>query len=124
MFAASTFKQEKGSKEIKEITDQFVESSGLIFCVPEYNGSIPPIVTNLIAWISVSTEYWKDGFKDKTCFIASSSEGDAAKFHIAMKNQLEHLGSVVIPESISVYSSNPYNSKSTRKILKYFVKLL
>ena len=67
LFTASTFKQEKGSKEIKEITDQFIESSGLIFCSPEYNGSIPPIVTNLIAWISVSTDYWKDGFKNKIC---------------------------------------------------------
>ena len=78
----------------------------------------------MIAWISVSTDYWRDGFNKKISLIASSSGGGGAKYFIAMKNQLEHLGSVVMPRGIQISSSNPLNEESTKKILKHFINLL
>jgi len=126
LFEAKTYESYKSSikDSIDEIINKFINSKGLIFCAPEYNGSIPPIVTNFIAWISVTTDYWRDGFKDKFGLIASSSGGEAVKYNIAMKNQLEHLGVVVLPRTINVSSNKPFNNNSAEKILLKFANLL
>ena len=126
LFSASDYERlkQKHSSDIREITDLLVKADGVIICAPEYNGSIPPIVTNAIAWISVTTEYWRDAFVDKIGLIASSSGGPAIKYNTAMKNQLEHLGMVVIPRMINVSSSNPLKTESASKILKQFINLI
>ena len=41
---------------VESLTKQFSSHKGLIICGPEYNGYTPPIITNAIAWISVSTD--------------------------------------------------------------------
>ena len=66
LFVASTYEDNKVKYKdiISKITDELVNADGIIFCAPEYNGSIPPILTNMIAWISVSTEYWRDSFSN------------------------------------------------------------
>ena len=88
------------------------------------DSSTPPIINNAIAWISTSTDYWRDAFKDKIALIGTSSGGPGSKFITTMKIQLEHLGCVVMPRSISVNKSNPLNLESANKILSQFAKLL
>ena len=126
LFVASDYEKLKQEhlNDIKNITDLLVEAQGVIICSPEYNGSIPPIVTNAIAWISVSTEYWRDAFANKIGLIATSSGGPAIKYNVAMKNQLEHLGMVIIPRMVKVSSSNPLKKESASKILKQFLNLI
>ena len=114
----------KFSSTVEFITDKFVESDGLIVCAPEYNGSIPPIVNNTIAWISMSTKYWRDAFSNKIGLVCTHSGGDGSKFIIAMKLQLEHLGVIVFPRNISVSESKKFNNESCLKVLKQFIKLL
>ena len=50
---------------ISELVSKFENVDGFIFCAPEYNGSIPPILSNLISWISVSTDQWREVFNGK-----------------------------------------------------------
>ncbi len=126
LFMASdynNYKDDIGTK-INYIVKELLNSDGIIVCAPEYNGCIPPIVTNMISWISVSTKNWRDGFINKVSLVASHSGGAANKFNIAMKNQLEHLGSVVFPRFICVNDENPLKENSVRKILKDFINLL
>jgi len=47
----------------KELSDEFNKADAFIFCAPEYNGGSPPILTNAITWVSLSTDNWRDGFK-------------------------------------------------------------
>ena len=115
---------ESDKKSIYAITKMLINSNGLIICAPEYNGSIPPIITNMIAWVSVSTDYWKDGFNNKKGFIATSSGGPGLKFLNVMKIQLEHLGMEVYADSISVNSKNPLDYKKAEKILKQFISII
>ena len=126
LFSASDYEKlkQKHLNDIKNITDLLVKADGVIICAPEYNGSIPPIVTNAIAWISVTTEYWRDAFVNKIGLIATSSGGPAIKYNIAMKNQLEHLGMVVIPRMINTSSRNPLKAETASKILKQFINLI
>ena len=114
----------QNEETINKLSKYFIETDGIIFCAPEYNGSIPPIVVNAIAWISVTTENWRDGFNNKIALICTSSGGPGMKFLSSMRLQLEHLGSIVLPRTISINKSNPLNEDSAGKILNQFIKLL
>ena len=78
LFNPSTLEIDKADnlKDIITITDKMISSDAFIICAPEYNGNVPPVLSNAIAWISVSTNYWKDGFKNKYFLIGSSSGGN------------------------------------------------
>ena len=108
---------------IKKLTKHFINNQGIIICAPEYNGSTPPIVNNAIAWISTTTKYWRDAFNNKIALIATNSGGPGTKYITIMKLQMEHLGCIVMPRSISANESNPLNIESTKKILKKFIDL-
>ena len=56
--------------------------------------------------------------------FACGSGGDAVKYIVAMKNQLEHLGVVVLPRTINVSSNKPFNHTTVEKILLKFANLL
>ena len=120
----SNFIDPHNIKIVEKITKYFVDYQGIIICAPEYNGSIPPIITNAISWISTSTDYWRDAFLHKIGLVATSSGGPGNKFLTTMKIQLEHLGTVVIPRFISVNSSSPLKKDSAEKILKQFINLI
>lgn len=109
---------------IEKLTNEFIESQGIIICAPEYNGSTPPIINNAIAWISTTTNYWRDAFDQKIALIGTNSGGPGTKYISIMKLQMEHLGCVVMPRAISTNKSNPLNEESTIKILKQFIDLI
>ena len=66
--------------DIEKVKDFLISSDALIWCSPEYNGGISPILTNVIAWISRATDDWRDGFKDKHSLVCSSSGGNGTNF--------------------------------------------
>ena len=111
-------------KNIDKLTKSLISSDALVICGPEYNGSISPIITNMIAWISVSTDYWKDAFIGKQGFVATSSGGPGLKFIKAMSIQLDHLGVNVYDQGISISSKNPFDLKKSEKILKQFISII
>ena len=76
---------------VNKLSKYFIETDGIIICAPEYNGSIPPIIVNAIAWISVTTDNWRDGFNNKIALICTSSGGPGIKFLSSMRLQLEQL---------------------------------
>ena len=119
----STLNDKKSLNNIRTITDYLVESDGVIFAGPEYNGSIPPILVNTITWISTTTEYWRDAFLNKIGLVVTSSGGGGNKFLLTLKIQLEHLGMVVMPRNITINNSSPLKKDSAKKILKQFVNL-
>ena len=109
---------------IYELGQKFKYADGLIFCAPEYNGGSPPILTNAITWLSVITENFRELFSNKKALIATHSGGAGARFLSTFRIQLEHLGVIVIPRTIIVNNSKPFNEKSTKSILDDFIKLL
>ena len=109
---------------ISTLSKKFIESRGLIFCAPEYNGGSPPILINIITWLSVSTENWRDAFNNKISLIATHSGGGGNSFTSSFRIQLEHMGSIVYPRNIIVNSKEKFNSDSVKKILRGFTNLL
>ena len=109
---------------LKTLSEEFISSDGLIFCAPEYNGGSPPILTNTITWLSVSTSNWRDAFLNKKTLISSHSGGAGFRFISTFRVQLEHLGAVVYPRNIIVNSSQKFSKHSAQKVLNGFMDLL
>ena len=126
LYNPSTLIHDKNNNinRITELTDMMVSADGYIICAPEYNGNVPPVISNAIAWVSSSTDYWKDAFKNKNVFIASSSGGNAEKFQLSIRNQLTHIGSKVFDKTIIVNDKNKLDDDIARKDINAFIKLL
>ena len=111
-------------ESVKNLIPKFIKASGFIISAPEYNGSIPPILTNLIAWISVSTDQWREVFNGKKALIGTHSGGGGNNFIQSMKIQLGHLGAIVLPRTIVVNSYTKFDEESTKVKIKQLNDLL
>ena len=109
---------------INELVSKFDEADGFIFCAPEYNAGIPPILTNAITWITVTTKNWRDAFKNKVALIATYSGGVAYWFLSSFRDQLEYMGCTVYHRNISVHRNTEFNPESVDRILTGFKNLL
>ncbi len=118
----TTTRQKEGCPgRIAEITEVAKAAKGFIFVGPEYNGSMPPVFNNLMAWLSTSDKDWRMAFNGKFSLLATSSGGPGMKYQMAMGQMLNHIGSVVIPRMISVNGGKPFNSESANAIIKQFL---
>ena len=107
-------------EDIGKIKDFLLSSKAIVWCSPEYNGGISPILTNAIAWISRATDDWKDGFKDKHSMICTSSGGNGTNFIKGFALQLNYLGSIVFEESIIKTKKSSENQTDLKKTLMIF----
>ena len=106
------------------LSAEFENADGFVFCAPEYNGGLPPILTNAFTWISVTTANWRDGFKDKYAVIATRSAGSGQRFLIAFRSQLEYMGTLVMPKTIVVTNTQSLNRESAERTLQHLIHLL
>ena len=109
--------------EVDLLTQKFIDTNVFIFCAPEYNGSIPPILTNLIAWISVSTDQWREVFNGKLGLLATHSGGQGTNILRSMRIQLEHLGVIILPRTIVINKHSDFNLESSRSKLRQLISL-
>ena len=110
--------------KVNSLTKKFLDANGFIICAPEYNGSIPPVITNLVSWITVSTDSWREVFNGKVGLIATHSAGSGQNFLRSMRIQLEHLGVIVLPRTIVVNKGNEFNPESCRSKIKQLIHLI
>ena len=115
------YKKDKSFPEnIQKSKELICNSRAMIWCSPEYNGGISPIVTNAIAWISRATEDWKEGFKDKHALICTSSGGNGKNFIKGFKIQLGYLGSIVFDRSLIQTNAKKIDQKEFSSVLDDF----
>ena len=67
-----------------------------VICTPEYNGSIPPVLTSAIAWLSVQGDDFRSLFNGRPVAIATHSGGGGHGVLAALRLQLSHLGAHVV----------------------------
>ncbi len=106
------------------LVENFENADGFIFCAPEYNAGVPPILTNAISWITVSTRNWRDAFNEKKALIATHSGRGGHWFLSSFRDQLEYMGCVVYPRTISIHRNAEFNPESVGRILSSFLKLI
>tara|TARA_Y100000589_G_scaffold144597_1_gene138219 strand:+ start:29 stop:550 length:522 start_codon:yes stop_codon:yes gene_type:complete len=107
---------------ISLIKQRLLDSDAIVWCSPEYNGGISPILTNAIAWISRTSNDWKEGFQDKHSLICTSSGGNGNNFIKGFSLQLNYLGALVMERSIIKTKKNDFKKEEFQDILDEFYK--
>ena len=98
----------KAVLQYKELMDN---AKGFVFVVPEYNGGVPPVVTNFIAWISRSGDQdWRSTFNAKPAGIASFSGSGGVQALVSLRTQLSYIGLNVIGRQVRATFKEGLNS--------------
>ncbi len=104
--------------KIIEIKEKLFATEKWIICAPEYNGSIPPILSNLIAWLSISGDDFRNLFNGQPIAIATFSGGVGLELLTSLRIQLVHLGSQVLGRQLLSSFSKPVDIKTIEDIIQ------
>ena len=115
--------KDKAPENLKSINSQMERHSHWVICAPEYNGSIPPILTNAIAWLSVQGKDFRSLFNERPIAIASFSGGGCMELLLSMRIQLTHLGALVLGRQLATNQSKIAEDKSINAIINQLLKL-
>ncbi len=109
----SILEDEKGiPKEVTELAAQLLTFDALIIVSPEYNGSMPPVLNNVIAWVSRVGDDFRAIFNQKFVALASHSGGGGMRGNDAVRAMFSYIGANVLSrEIINNYSKE--NKKET-----------
>ena len=109
--------------EIMDIKKKLFEIEKWIICAPEYNGSIPPILSNFIAWLSVSGDDFRNLFNGQPIAIATFSGGVGLELLTTLRIQLVHLGSQVLGRQLLSSFSKPVDINTVEDIIKRLTQM-
>lgn len=104
----------------KQLRDLFINNDFIFISTPEYNGSIPSILKNVIDWASRNElgKPSRDAFKGKKFVIMSASPGSGggARAQAHLRSILESAGGTVLQEQITVPdASNAFDEQGKLK---------
>ncbi|MGB3750827.1 MAG: NAD(P)H-dependent oxidoreductase [Arcobacteraceae bacterium] len=121
----STVEEERsGIPDIaKDLAEKILSLQSFIIIAPEYNGVMPPVLNNAMAWTSRATDSWRDAFNEKVVGLATHSGGGGAKGLQAMRIMFQHLGANVIAREILTTYEKPLSDDSANKMIDQLVKL-
>ncbi|MDY0264537.1 MAG: NAD(P)H-dependent oxidoreductase [Sulfurospirillum cavolei] len=103
------------------LSETMKKATGYIIVAPEYNYSIPPVLTNIIAWLSRSGESFRELFALKYVQLATHSGSGGNDVCNAMRTQFSKLGAIVAPREIIATYDKPIEEGSLERILSQFV---
>ena len=114
---------EKVSLLSKDLNDQLSEAERWVICAPEYNGSIPPTLSNAIAWLSIQEQDFRHLFNGRPIGLASVSGGGCMELLVSMRIQLSHLGAQVLGRQLSSNTRNPAKDESIKSLLLLLMQM-
>jgi len=109
--------------EIELIKKKLFAIEKWVICAPEYNGSIPPILSNFIAWLSISGDDFRSLFNGQPIAIAAFSGGIGLELLTSLRIQLVHLGSQVLGRQLLSSYSKPIDSKTIENIIQRLLQM-
>ena len=121
----STVEEEKnGIPDIaKDLAEKILSLNAFIIIAPEYNGVMPPVLKNAMAWTSRSTDSWRDAFNEKIVGLATHSGGGGEKGLQAMRIMYQHLGANILARELLTTYEKPLSESSAKKMIEQLVKL-
>lgn len=103
--------------------DVLVASQGFVFLAPEYNGGIPPLLTNFLAWVSRSSKDWRVCFNEKPAVIGTFSGGGSGHVLNAMRMQFSYIGMNVLGRQVLTHGGKALDEKSLLATCQQLVTL-
>ncbi len=107
----------------KTLMEKMASSPRWVICAPEYNGSIPPVLTSAIAWLSVLGEDFRDLFNGRPIAIASFSGGGGMEVLLSLRIQLSHLGAQVVGRQLMSNFQKPAKDESIQDLLERLIQM-
>jgi len=104
--------------ELAALQTRLAAAPRWVICAPEYNGSIPPVLTSAIAWLSVQGDDFRALFNGRPVAIASHSGGGGHTVLTALRLQLAHLGAHVVGRQLVSNSSHPAKDDSIADLVR------
>jgi chromate reductase len=116
----SPLEEKKGIPEnIKPYVAKMDEAYAMVMVAPEYNGGVPPLLTNFISWISRSGEEdWRQCFNGKKVAIGTHSGSGGLHCLMAMRVQLSYLGMNVLGRQIHTHYKKELNQESLNSVVE------
>ena len=101
-------KKAGGPQQLPDLIKRFDDCDAWIVCAPEYNGATPPVLSNLIAWLSIVGDDFRAVFNQRPVAISTFSGGGGAHVNVVMRQQFGFLGCNVLGrELLSNFSKEP-----------------
>jgi len=107
---------------IPTLINTMEKSDGYIVVAPEYNWSIPPVLTNTIAWLSRAGDDFRALFNEKTVLLATHSGGDGSILMQVMRAQFVKMGAIVLSREIMTTYEKKLKETSSSEILGQLVR--
>ena len=120
---------------MRDFKKLMLQHDGILVATPEYNGHVPPLLTNTFCWISRPEGDEKDmaAFTSKKAAIMASSPGQRGGIRVIprLRDTLAELGVVVVPGFITLPAAasafdengNLTSESLTNRIKKHVEKL-
>jgi len=121
----STIEEEENGipEAVLDLATKILDLQSFIIVAPEYNGVMPPVLNNAMAWTSRATKDWRDAFNDKIVGLATHSGGGGAKGLQAMRIQFQHLGANILARELLTTYEKQLNEEAAIGMINQLVKL-
>ncbi len=100
------------------LQQQLSAAARWVICAPEYNGSIPPVLTSAIAWLSVQGDDFRALFNARPVALATHSGGNGHGVLTAVRLQLAHLGAHVVGRQLVSNKLQPAKDDSIADLIQ------
>lgn len=116
--------EEKGiPSKVLELSEQISKSRALFFVTPEYNGSLPPVLNNTIAWISRASPDWRAAFNGKVAALASHSGSGGINVLRTLAHQLSYIGVNLVGRQVTTTYQKPLDPEALTAVVSHLLKL-
>lgn len=123
LYTSRTEKEHSASEILGKSLEHIKEAHGLIFLAPEYNGGIPPILTNFLAWVSRSTKNWRENLNGKPAALGTYSGGAGAMVITGLRLQLSYIGMNVVGRAMQFNSKYDFKEEDIKAVVAELLKL-
>ena len=108
--------------QLNDLLVKLDEADALAVIAPEYNGGVPPTLTNFIAWTSRSSDDWRKYFNGKSTVIASFSGSGGVNVLNSMRVQLSYLGANVVGRHVQAHFKMPVKDEDVDAVARLSLK--
>ena len=123
LFYPQNYKTDRPA-DLAKYFDLFDKAAGFIFCVPEYNAGLPPLLTNFITWLSVYDNDWRKCFNNKLTLLTTHSGSGGHNVLTVLRIQLAYLGMNIMGRQLLFTKSDEINNERIIQTGQLFLKNL
>jgi chromate reductase len=123
LYTAESDAKNDAKKLLGDWFENLHAADGLVFLAPEYNGGIPPLLTNFLAWVSRSSKDWRNCFNGKAAAIGTHSGGGGHHVLMAMRMQLSYIGMTVLGRQILTHSGKALDEQTLKSVCQELIRI-